>query len=222
MMLINSNVDGNFAQSTSGPNFRARSCLLHVTSVAKHFCAAICTRVPEKKTFVPPRESTRGENFEKKRVLFASNQRLRNNLSSNCISCGNKQDWSTRCSKEIFKLAAILICFRLVKLISTISFFLRLLLLSFFTSKKGVNGGLIFWKVLSTFSPSRPSRIFDWRTSARARQSGIDGSFNYSIMMYKNDHYTSSFHWHHLHFPCALTMLDPPSKNHFDLLSLNN
>lgn len=56
----------------------------------------ICTRVPQK--FVPPRESTE-EKIYKTCCLFLI-KRLRNNLSSDCISCESKQDRSTRARRK--------------------------------------------------------------------------------------------------------------------------
>lgn len=56
----------------------------------------ICTRVPQK--FVPPRESTE-EKICKTCCLFLI-KRLRNNLSSDCISCESKQDRSTRARRK--------------------------------------------------------------------------------------------------------------------------
>lgn len=56
----------------------------------------ICTRVAQK--FVPPRESTE-EKICKTCCLFLI-KRLRNNLSSDCISCESKQDRSTRARRK--------------------------------------------------------------------------------------------------------------------------
>lgn len=57
----------------------------------------ICTRVENQK-FVPPRESTE-EKICKTCCLFLI-KRLRNNLSSDCISCESKQDRSTRARRK--------------------------------------------------------------------------------------------------------------------------